>query len=56
MNGARRVAVEYYVVQVLEGSEWEDSHQFNEASDAFNKADELKSNGHEVKVVRRWLL
>lgn len=46
---------EFFVLLVLEGAEWVDSYQFNEATNAFDKADELKANGHEVEVVRRWL-
>lgn len=47
---------EFFVVLVREGVEWEDSFQFNEAADAFDKADELQANGHEVRVVRRHLV
>jgi hypothetical protein len=56
MNGARRVTGAYYVVQVREGGEWVDAYQYNEAVDAFDKADELMADGHDVKVDRRWLL
>ena len=46
---------EVYVIILTDGPTHWESTPFEDPSEAFDKVDELQANGHEPKVVRRWI-